>query len=222
MTLGQEIASWIAPKKREISPVPKPGFSAPSHRLLQFPQRSPKPCILVFLRHCGCPCTSSITNALKSSLTRQFLVAEKACIDVCNLDAVLEGTIKVILVSHSSEEATNKWFQAVQQSGRLPANSEDQERAVSIVIDDEMELYAAWGLGVAKTGHVLNLATVYAALSLGWREGLWDRATESGSRWQTAGAYGIDRFGIVKWVHVPRLASDLADFEDAKAVLLEC
>ena len=134
---------------------------------------------------------------------------------------MLKGTIKVILVSHSSEEATNQWLQVVQQSGRLTANFENQELAVSIIIDDELELYAAWGLGVAKTEHVLNLATVYAAISLGWREGLWDRATESGSRWQTAGAYGIDRFGIVKWVHVPRLASDLADFEDAKAVLLE-
>ncbi|KAF2472687.1 uncharacterized protein BDR25DRAFT_219348 [Lindgomyces ingoldianus] len=203
MTLHQEIASWLAPKKRKICPVPKLECSAPSHRLLQFPQLNPKPCILVFLRHCGCP------------------FAEKACIDVCNLDAVLKGTIKVILVSHSSKEATNRWLQAVQQSGRLSANFENQELAASILIDEELELYAAWGLGVAKTEHVLNLATVYAAVSLGWREGLWDRSTESGSRWQTAGAYGIDRFGIIKWVHIPRLASDLADFEDAKAVLLE-
>lgn len=136
---------------------------------------------------------------------------------------MLKGTIKVIIVSHSSEEATNRWLQAVQQNGRLAANigNQSDELAVSIVIDCELELYAAWGLGVAKTGHVLNLATVYAAISLGWREGLWDRATESGSRWQTAGAYGIDRFGIVRWAHVPRLASDLADFEDAQAVLLE-
>ncbi|KAB8227103.1 uncharacterized protein BDW43DRAFT_294909 [Aspergillus alliaceus] len=203
MTLYQEIASWVAPRKREISPVPKLGYPPPSHRLLQFPQLSPKPCILVFLRHCGCP------------------FAEKACIDVCNLDAVRKGRIKVILVSHSSEEATNRWWKEVQQSGRLPADFGNQKLAVSVIIDDELELYAAWGLGVAKTEHVLNLATVSAAISLGWREGLWDRATESGSRWQTSGAYGIDRFGIVKWVHVPRLASDLAGFEDAQAVLLE-
>ncbi|KAL4733100.1 hypothetical protein BDV11DRAFT_200717 [Aspergillus similis] len=203
MTLYQEIASWVAPKKREISPVPKLGYPAPSHRLLQFPRLSSKPCILVFLRHCGCP------------------FAEKACIDVCNLDAVRNGGIKVVLVSHSSEEATNRWLKAVQQSGRLSADFGSQEQTVSVIIDDELELYAAWGLGVAKIEHVLNLATVYAAISLGWREGLWDRATESGSRWQTSGAYGIHGFGIVKWVHVPRLASDLADFEDAQAVLLE-
>ena len=98
---------------------------------------------------------------------------------------------------------------------------ENHGPAVSIIIDDELELYATRGLGVAKTQHVLNLSTVYAEISLGWREGLWDRATESVSRWQTAGAYGIDRFGIVKWVHVPRLVSDLANFEDAKAPLLE-
>lgn len=148
-------------------------------------------------------------------------VAEKACIDVCGLDAVRKGSIKVILVSHSSEEATSRWLKAIQQGGRLCANSGNQEPAATIIIDDEMELYAAWGLGVATREHVLNLATVYAAISLGWREGLWDRATESGSRWQTSGAYGIDRLGIVKWVHVPRRASDLADFENAQAVLLE-
>ncbi|KAJ5317393.1 hypothetical protein N7508_001901 [Penicillium antarcticum] len=203
MTLSQEFASWVAPKKREISPAPRVGYPAPSHRLLRFPQLSPDPCILVFLRHCGCP------------------FAEKACIDVCSLDAVRKGSIKVILVSHSSEEATSRWLKAIQQGGRLCANSGNQEPAATIIIDDEMELYAAWGLGVATREHVLNLATVYAAISLGWREGLWDRATESGSRWQTSGAYGIDRLGIVKWVHVPRRASDLADFENAQAVLLK-
>lgn len=134
---------------------------------------------------------------------------------------MLKGTIKVILVSHSSEEATYRWLQAVQQSGRVPAKFGSGELEVNLVIDNELELYAVWGLGVANMRHVLNLSTVHAAILLGWREGLWDRATESGSRWQTAGAYGIDRSGYVRWVHVPRLASDLADFGDAGAALLE-
>jgi hypothetical protein len=34
---------------------------------------------------------------------------------------------------------------------------------------------------------------------LGKEEGIWNRPTESGNRWQTGGNYGVDKNGIVQW-----------------------
>ena len=46
---------------------------------------------------------------------------------------------------------------------------------------------------------------------LGLDEGIWNRPTESGSRWQTAGSFAIDGSGIVRWVQVAGRADDMAE-----------
>lgn len=83
-------------------------------------------------------------------------------------------------VSHSSPEATERWV--IQVGGNWD---------VEVVIDEERELYARWGLGVATTWHVLSPLVLYRTLQLGKQENFWNRPTESGSRWQTAGAFAL-------------------------------
>lgn len=54
--VSQEVRSSQAPPKKEVAPVPKFGDKAPVSEKLSF--RHDKPTVIVFLRHCGCPCTS--------------------------------------------------------------------------------------------------------------------------------------------------------------------
>lgn len=55
--------------------------------------------------------------------------------------------------------------------------------------------------------------------SLGSKEGIWNRPTESGSRWQTSGAYGVDGEGVVGFGGRAGSADEIPNFEEAvKAV----
>lgn len=56
LTLAQEWESWKTPPPppREVGPVPKVGSKAPTNPNLELPKN--KPTLIVFLRHCGCPC----------------------------------------------------------------------------------------------------------------------------------------------------------------------
>lgn len=54
---------------------------------------------------------------------------------------------------------------------------------------------------------------------LGKGEGIWNRGTESGTRWQTSGSFAIDKEGMVRWVEVARSADEIADFEEALVAL---
>lgn len=106
----------------------------------------------------------------------------------------------LVAVSHSSAEATERWVV------RVGGNWD-----VRVVVDEERELYAQWGLGVGSAWHVLGPRALYGALRLGRGEGIWNRPTESGSRWQTSGAFAIDASGTVRWAHVAASADDLPD-----------
>jgi hypothetical protein len=62
---------------------------------------------------------------------------------------------------------------------------------------------------------VLNPSSLLAAWRLGREEGVWNRPTESGSRWQMAGNFTVDGNGKVRWVHVAETADDVPDFKIA-------
>lgn len=51
---SQEFQSFKTPPAKQVAPVPKVGEPAPQHEKLKLDQG--KPTIIVFLRHCGCPC----------------------------------------------------------------------------------------------------------------------------------------------------------------------
>lgn len=100
---------------------------------------------------------------------------------------------------------------------------------VEVVIDHERELYSQWGLGVSTTWHVLNPRVLYQTLQLGKTENIWNRACESGTRWQTAGAFAVaavqdaadaeEGGGKVCWAHVAASADDLPDLAAALGAL---
>ncbi|KAI1337769.1 hypothetical protein F5Y15DRAFT_417561 [Xylariaceae sp. FL0016] len=144
-----------------------------------------KPTILVFLRHCGCPFAEKTFKTMTKLSTRH-------------------PELHFVAVSHSSPEATEHWVVSV---GGL--------WDVAIVIDEQRDLYAQYGLGVSNSWHVLSPLTLYRTLQLGKQENIWNRPTESGNRWQTSGAFAIDEAGVVRWRRVARSADDDFKFDEA-------
>lgn len=89
-----------------------------------------------------------------------------------------------------------------------------------VVVDEEREIYAAWGLGLSSYWH-LGPKSLYNAVQLGKSEGIWNRTTESGTKWQTGGAFAVDRVGRVRWSSIARTASDIPDLDAALKALIE-
>ncbi|KAG6005506.1 hypothetical protein E4U21_007900 [Claviceps maximensis] len=145
--------------------------------------------LLLFLRHCGCP------------------FAEKTFKQLAAISDMHEQ-VHCIAISHSSREATERWIPQVGGAWQT-----------EMVIDQERDLYADWGLGLSGTWHAFNPFSLYSVYRLGADEGIWNRATESGSRWQTSGAFAVDGDGVVRWLHVSKTADDLPDFEAALTAL---
>lgn len=122
-------------------------------------------------------------------------------------------TYNYIAVSHSSPSATQHWLSS------LPASASAGAEAVQVIVDETRALHAAWGLGVSSAWHVLNPWSLYAVYALGRQEGIWNRPTESGSRWQTAGSFAVDARGLLRWAAVSKAADDVPDFRDALEAL---
>lgn len=74
-------------------------------------------------------------------------------------------------------------------------------------------------MGASSLWHVLSPWALYSVYVLGKGEGIWNRPTESGSRWQTSGNWAVDEKGVVKWGSVAKAADDVPDFEEALKVL---
>jgi hypothetical protein len=56
---------------------------------------------------------------------------------------------------------------------------------------------------------------MYSVYKLAKDEKIWNKGTESGTRWQTAGSFAVDTEGVVKWVQVAKAADDLPDLKEA-------
>jgi len=52
-------------------------------------------------------------------------------------------------------------------------------------------------------------------LKVGREEKIWNRPTESGSRWQISGTFAVDGDGVVRYVQVAQAADEIGDFEKA-------
>ncbi|KJZ76067.1 hypothetical protein HIM_04523 [Hirsutella minnesotensis 3608] len=116
--------------------------------------------------------------------------------------------VHCIAVSHSSREAADKWVPQV--GGAWKAD---------VIVDEDRDIYAKWGVGISSAWHMLNPAALYSAHRLGADEGIWNLPTGSGNRWQTSGAFAVDGDGIVRWAHVSNTADDLPNFDDALKTL---
>lgn len=119
--------------------------------------------------------------------------------------------IHFIAVSHSNNEHTAKW--------RREIGGEEDPSNLEIIVDDQRQIYAAWGLGVASFWHVLSPQGFYELYRLAKDEGITNRPTESGYRWQTSGSWAIDGKGKVVWGGPVKTANEIPDFAEAvKAV----
>lgn len=130
------------------------------------------------------------------------------------LSQLYKDKIYFVAVSHSSSEATEAWVVSV--GGNWD---------VEVVVDEERDLYAQYGLGVSNTWHVLSPASLYKVFRLGKDEGIWNRPTQSGNRWQKSGAFAVSpesdgRPGWeVKWAQVAASADDVPDLNKAVEAL---
>jgi len=185
MTFQQELTSWRSPKAIKTSDPPAVGSQAPSTPKLSFPAKDGKPTVITFLRHCGCPFAEKTFQQLINASNKH-------------------PEINFIAVSHSDQEATDKWLVSV--GGQWEIN---------VIVDYDRELYAQWGLGVSSAWHVLNPWSMYSVYTLGKKEGIWNKPTESGSRWQTSGSFAVDKDGVVRWVKVAKAADEIPDFAEA-------
>lgn len=145
--------------------------------------------------------------------------------------------IDFIAVSHSEEEHTQKWLKSLPQYGSDPGNLRVVSRTCCTlslllasfrsclsslrpstkthqVTDSEREAYGAYGLGTSGWAHVLAPSALSSVFQLS-KDGISNRPTESGSRWQTSGTYGIGADGMIKWGGPASRSDDMPDFEEA-------
>ncbi|KAI9740666.1 MAG: hypothetical protein M1818_004630 [Claussenomyces sp. TS43310] len=191
-SLKKELGSFKTPTSVRTATPPVIGSQAPSSAKLQLPAADGKPTIITFLRHCGCP------------------FSEKNFLDLRKV-AGQHPEAHFIAVSHSDQESTDKWVSAV-----------GGEWATSVIVDHERELYGAWGLGICSTWHLMNPWSMYSLYQLGKQENIWNRPTESGSRWQTSGSFAVDGNGVVRWAEVAQSGDHMPDFAELlRAVVVE-
>ncbi|GME22740.1 Alkyl hydroperoxide reductase subunit C [Neofusicoccum parvum] len=192
MTFQQELTSWLSPEAKKTHEAPALGSKAPSSDQLPVPGADGKPVVVTFLRHCGCPFAEKTFRNLREAASR-------------NPD------IRFVAVSHSDRGSTERWLAAVGGG----------TGGVALVVDAERELFARWGLGTSSLWHVLSPWSMYSVYRLGADEGIWNRPTESGNRWQTAGSFVADAGGVVRWGGPARQADDVPDFGLAVRALRE-
>ncbi|KAG9243554.1 hypothetical protein BJ878DRAFT_443122 [Calycina marina] len=180
--------SWAtpAPPPIGVAAAPLVGGFAPSSAKLPMPPPDRRPVLVCFLRNTGCA------------------FAEKTFLDLRTI-ANKYPNIQCVAISHSSCAATERWVTALGGSW-----------AVSIVVDEDRSLYAAWGLGVSNSWHLVAPPVGIAARKLWNEEKIWPREVDpSGNRWQTGGSWVVDRSGNVRWGGAMRSAADIPNFKEA-------
>ncbi|GJN75072.1 thioredoxin-like fold protein [Purpureocillium lilacinum] len=165
---------------------PAPKVGSPAPSTAQIPLPDGRKTLVVFLRHCGCP------------------FAEKTFKSLTAISDQHKDDLHCVAVSHSSAEATERWVPQVGGAWQT-----------DVVVDEGRDVYAKWGLGLSSAWHAFNPFALYSVYRLGADEGIWNRPTESGSRWQTSGAFAVDADGTIRWAHVSSAANDLPDFNAA-------
>ncbi len=123
--------------------------------------------------------------------------AEKTVKTLRDLEA-RDARVRVFFVSHGDPGTTARWLAEI--GGAASATWID---------DPSRELYGACGLGYSTLSHFLGRASLTGAIALR-REHIRNRIA-SGTRWQKAGAFLVDRDGRLLWKHVPLTADELPD-----------
>ncbi len=85
---------------------------------------------------------------------------------------------------------------------------------LQLVFDEQREYYGQWGLGYSKISHLMKPVMLINLIKLAFK-GIRNR-NASGTRWQQQAAFLVNKNGIVEWLHLPKHAGDLPDFEKIK------
>jgi hypothetical protein len=155
---------------------PAPGEAAASLPVRLEPGQ---PTVVAFLRHTGCPFAEATMRMLRTA-------------------AADTPSIRWIAISHSPQQAADRWCRAVGGAG-----------GVQLVNDPGRHTYAAWGLGRTSLGHFMGRRSLASVVLLA-RQGVRNRHPH-GTRWQSAGTFAVDGQGIVRWRHLPAHAGELPD-----------
>lgn len=115
-------------------------------------------------------------------------------------------------MSHSNQAHTAKWRRDI-------GGQDDDPPNLAIVVDEQRAAYGAWGLGIASFWHVLNPQGLYELYRMANDEGIVNRPTESGYRWQTSGSWAVDAKGKVVWGGPVKTANEIPDFAHAVKAL---
>lgn len=107
-------------------------------------------------------------------------------------------------ISHSEKPATDKWLDAVGGPGK-----------VEVLVDDKRDLFAAYGMGYSSFWAVLNPWSMSNVFKTGKQDGIWNKPTESGSRWQEAGLFSANSDATVVYAHKAETSDDLGDLPAA-------
>jgi hypothetical protein len=120
--------------------------------------------------------------------------------------AAADAGVHWVAVSHAAADATDRWCRGIGGSA-----------GAQVVSDPSRRSYAAWGLGQTSMSHFLGRRSLGAVTRLA-RQGI--RNTHpTGTRWQSAGTFALDRESIVRWRHLPEYAGDLPDLDAARAAV---
>jgi hypothetical protein len=114
-----------------------------------------------------------------------------------------DPSIEWVAVTHSSPAVTLRWCARVGGCDGL-----------RLVEDESRALYAAWGLGRTGARHFVGWRPLRQVLRLASGPGIRNSRSD-GTRWQTAGTFGLGADGTVRWRHVPRHAGELPDLDEA-------
>ena len=123
--------------------------------------------------------------------------AEKTVRELRDLGAS-DARLQVFFVGHGDRGTTVKWLAEIGGAA-----------AATWVDDPKRRLYGNCGLGFSRAAHFLGRASLTRALALR-RDGIRNRSA-SGTRWQKAGTFLVDRGGRILWKHVPATADELPD-----------
>lgn len=75
------------------------------------------------------------------------------------------------------------------------------------------------GSGCERMGTCAESGGLWSVWRLGRDEGIWNRPTESGSRWQRGGSWAVDGDGVVRWGGVSERADEVPSFLEAVEAL---
>ena len=66
---------------------------------------------------------------------------------------------------------------------------------------------------------MLSPWSLWGAVKLGREEGVWNRPTESGNRWQGVGWWGVDGRGNIAWGAKAQAADEIGCWEEGVRAL---